>query len=152
MHDGDPGIAAYDDLDRHLAEAGSIDRAALPMGLYLAWCANHQLLSDALLEQAAALVLRVRFREATGGELAVAGCGGVLRPEHLSAEGRAFTEFYYSDYLDDLRGTFGEPVYELQDDWDHYDRIAEVLTRRLMVFRKAGQTEQGDRRWWKFWR
>jgi hypothetical protein len=141
----------YDDLDRHLPLAGSIDRAAVPMGMYMAWCANHQLLSDALQDQASNLVLRIRFREATGSELAVAGCGGVLRPEHFSREGRSFTEARYADYLADYRMVFGDELYAVKDDWDHYDRIAPVLTRRLMSYRNAGSTD-GGRSWWKFWR
>ena len=141
----------YDELDRHLPLAGSIERAAVPMGMYMAWCANHQLLSDALQDQASNLILRVRFREATGSELAVAGCAGVLRPEHFNSEGRSFTEAGYADYLDDYRKVFGDAAYDVKDDWDNYDRIAPVLTRRLMSFRNHGSTE-GGRSWWKFWR
>ena len=141
----------YDELDRHLPLAGSIDRAAVPMGMYMAWCANHQLLSDALQDQASNLVLRIRFREATGSELAVAGCGGVLRPEHFNGEGRSFTEARYADYLADFRMVFGDAPYDVKDDWDHYDQIAPVLTRRLMSFRNDVPTD-GGRSWWKFWR
>ena len=95
--------------------------------------------------------MRVRFRDATGSELAVAGCDGVLRPEHFNSEGRSFTEAGYADYLDDYRKVFGDAAYEVKDDWDNYDRIAPVLTRRLMSFRNHGSTE-GGRSWWKFWR
>lgn len=155
-----PTACVLDDLSRHLPAAGSIDRAAVPLGMYLAWCANHQLLSGELQGQAAALVLRVRFREITGSELLVAGCGGSLAAEHLSVEGRAFSETYYHRYLDDFRETFGADPYGVEDDWEHYDRIAPLLTRRLMSFRSvsddgkaAGAAEQrGGRKWWKFWR
>jgi hypothetical protein len=155
-----PAEEAFDDLSRHLPVAGSIDRAAVPLGMYLAWCANHQLLSSALQDEAAALILRVRFREVVGSELLVAGCGGRLRPEHLNAEGSAFSEAYYGRYLDDFRATFGSEPYGVEDDWEHYDRIAPLLTRRLMAFRAgsagggtSGSGRQGgERRWWKFWR
>ena len=151
MREAEARDVVYDELDRHLPLAGSIDRAAVPMGMYMAWCANHQLLSDALQDQASNLVLRIRFREATGSELALAGCGGVLRPEHFNREGRSFTEARYADYLADYRVVFGDEPYAVKDDWDHYDRIAPVLTRRLMSFRNDGSTD-GGRSWWKFWR
>ena len=149
----DVAVVGYDDLDRHLPAAGSIDRAAIPMGMYFAWCANHQLLSAATQDDAANLVLRVRFREATGSELAVAGCGGCLREEHLNSEGRAFTEAYYPRYMEDFRETFGGRIYDVRDDWDHNDRIARVLTRRLMEFGANRNVDgRGEQKWWKFWR
>jgi hypothetical protein len=155
-----PTPAIVDDLSRHVPLAGSIDRAAVPLGMYVAWCANHQLLSTPLQEQAAALILRVRFREVSPSELLVAGCGGCLGYEDLSAEARAFTEAYYGRYLDDFSATFGADPYGVADDWENYDRIARLLTRRLMDFRSGSRRDaakdvrqrQGGRRWWKFWR
>jgi len=148
----------YDDVGLHLEAASSFDRAAVPLGMYLAWCANHQLLSETLAEHAAGLVMRVRFREITGSELAVAGCAGVLAAEHLSTEGRAFTEHYYPSYLDEFRAEFGSDPYAVEDDWDHYDRIAPRLTRALMRFRQqadddgAAGSGGGKPSWWKIWR
>ena len=141
----------FDDVGRHLDEAGSIERAAVPMGMYVAWCANHSLLSAPFAERAATLVLRVRYREVTGSELAVAGCAGVLAGEHLSEEGRAFTEHYYPGYLAEFRAEFGSDPYGVEDDWGHYDRIARRLTRALMEFRGHGRDGAGaERPWWRF--
>jgi hypothetical protein len=154
----------YDDIGLHLAEARSFDRAAVPLGMYLAWCANHQLLSTAFRERAAGLVMRVQFRDITGSELLVAGCGGVLAAEHLSSEGRAFTEHYYPGYLREFCMVFGPDPYAVRDDWDHYDRIAPKLTRALMSFRGHAGSATGaaahaavdgaagaSRPRWKFW-
>jgi hypothetical protein len=147
----------YDDLDRHLPEAGSIDRAAVPMGMYIAWCANLQLVSKRLVDEAEHLLLRVRYREVTGSELLVAGCAGELHSRWLSDAGQQFTEAYYPQYLSDFASVFGEAVYDVKDDWAHYDEIAAVLTRHYMSgpdmshqgkgHRKGGQ----DGKWWKFW-
>lgn len=148
----------HDDVGRHLAAAGSFERAAVPMGLYLAWCANLQLLSPDLLDRADELVLRVRYRDVSGSELAVAGCGGVLADEHLSAEGQAFTARYYPRYYDALAAEFGAEPFAVRGDWASYDRIAPVLTRALMAFRggaqapAAGAAAAGGRRWWQVWR
>lgn len=148
-------VDVFDDVARHLQAARSFDRAALPLGIYLAWCANHDLLSDALRQHAEALVLRVRFREITGSELAIAGCGGVLAAEHLNAEGQAFTARHYQDYLQAFADLFGPDPYAGPDDWDRYDRIAPWLTRVLMASRghiPAAAPEDARQRWWKFWR
>jgi hypothetical protein len=141
----------HDDVGRHLAQAGSFDRAAVPLGMYVAWLAQHQLLSEALTEAAATLVTRVRYREITGSELAMSGCSGVLAEEHLSPEGQAFTAQYYPGYMDEFRRVFGDDPYAVADDWAHYDRIAPRLTRALMLFRGHRTTRTARRPWWKLW-
>jgi hypothetical protein len=138
----------YDDLDRHLPEAGSIERAAVPIGMYLAWCANLQLVSRRLVEEAEQLLLRVRYREVTGSELLVAGCAGELHSRWLSEDGQRFTDEYYPQYLADFASVFGGDVYDVKDDWAHYDKIAAVLTKAYM--HGVGRHGQG-RKWWKFW-
>ena len=142
----------YDDLDRHLAEAGSIERAAVPMGMYLAWCANLQLVSGRLVDEAERLLLRVRYREVTGSELLLAGCGGQLHSRWLSEDGQRFTDAYYSRYLADFAAVFGGDVYGVKDDWAHYDEIAAVLTRHYMHGTGRQGATGGARKWWKFWR
>jgi len=146
----------YDSIDNHLADAGSIDRAALPLGMYVAWCANLGLLSQTFADQHHALVMRVRYREVKGSELLVAGCGGELGPEHLNPAGRAFTEDYYPRYLQDFRSTFSGDIYQLEDNWHHYDEIAAVITRAYMGPASgregSAHTERGEKRWWQVWR
>ena len=147
------GTEVLDDVGRHLPEAGSFDRAAVPLGMYVAFLAQHGLLSDALQERVGELVTRVRYREITGSELLIAGCGGGLADEHLNAEGLAFTRTFLADFLDVFRETFGADIYAVADDWDHYDRLAPRLTAALMAFRgdERASLDRG-RPWWKFWR
>jgi len=140
---------SYDTVQRHLPAAGSIDRAAVPLGLYLAWCANLKLLSDEFEAANEFLLLRLRYREITGSELLTVGCGGELAPDVLSAAGRAFTEGYLDGYLDDFRSVFGEDIYDVEDSWTEYDRLAPVLTRRLLA---PATRRGGERRWWQIWR
>ena len=66
----------YDDLDRHIAEAGSIEKAAVPLGMYLAWCVNLQLVGECLHVESERALLRVRYREMRGSDLLVSACGG----------------------------------------------------------------------------
>lgn len=119
------------------------------MGMYLAWCVNLQLTGSALEEEAGALVLRVRYREKTGSELLLAACGGVLDGRWLNDAGRRFTDSYYAEYLEDFRSVFGPDPYGVKDDWDHYDRLAPLLTRRY--FGEHRTMGRRGRRWWKFW-
>lgn len=143
----------YDDLDRHMEQAGSIDRAATPLGMYVAWCANLQLVSRQLQDRAEQLILRVRYREATGAELLVGGCAGTLDAHCLNEEGQRFTEAYYPRYMEDFRAVFGDAVYDVKDDWAHYDEIAKLLTKRYMHHRGVPGSKGSLRGspWWKFW-
>ncbi len=143
----------YDDIDHHISEAGSIERACVPMGMYLAWCANLHLISEQLQQSCETLLLRLRYREVTGSELLVAGCGGRLTSDCLNAQGRQFTDRYYAAFLDDFRAVFGEDIYGVADDWAHYDRLSRVLTRHYMAGAEKSRRRAGSRgsRWWKFW-
>jgi hypothetical protein len=144
----------HDDVANHLAAAGSYERAAVPLGMYLAWCVNLGLVSDQLTARADSLVLRLRYREITGSELVVAGCDGVLSDEWLNEDGRAFTRDYFPGYYDEFREEFGSDPYGVRDDWVHYDRMARRLTRHLMARRaggRGGQATGRKRRWWKPW-
>lgn len=142
-----------DDLDRHLPEAGGIERAAVPLGMYLAWCGSLHLVSAAFQEAHERALLRLRYRELTPAEFFTATTHGRIETADLNEEGRRFTGAYYERYHDDFRATFGEDVYSVPDDWAHYERIAAVLTGRLMEARGENKPDNGARhRWWQLWR
>ncbi len=139
----------YDSLDNHLSAAGGIDRAAVPLGFYVAWLANLKLLSEAFEDANQTLVMRVRYRDVKGSELLTAGCGGELAGDMLSPAGQAFSERYLPDrYLADFRSVFGDDVYAVSDSWQQYDRIAPLITR---VYMRGGQADK-EKRWWQIWR
>lgn len=142
-----------DELDRHLPRAGSIERAAVPTGMYVAWCANLQLLSAAFQAEHESALTRLRYRDISPAEFFVSACHGSFSEEDLGAEGRSFTARYYSDYLTDFEQTFAADAYSVADDWAHYDKIAALLTSRFMST-KASAGERADRRkrWWRIWR
>lgn len=140
-----------DDLDAHLTAAGSIERAAVPLGMYLAWCGNLHLLSAGFQQSHELALTRLRYRDLSPAEFLTTCTGGHLDAADLNDEGRAFTETYYAGYLDDFREAFGEDPYSVRDDWAHYDRIAAVLTRRFMSWKQGGRrrTDRPRRRWWQ---
>ncbi|MFV2091088.1 MAG: hypothetical protein ACC642_10540 [Pseudomonadales bacterium] len=148
-----------DDLDRHLPAAGSIERAVVPMAMYLAWCVNLQLLDSDFQSDHEGQLLRLRYREISPAEFLTTTCGGHFSSALLNPEGQRFTDGYYQDYLRDFAATFGttlEGVYAVNDDWATYDQIARVLTRRIMASKSASRSgnyaEKGRRKWWQVWR
>ncbi len=147
----------YDSLAHHLPAAGSIDRAAVPLGMFVAFCANLGLVSASFAQRHETLLLRLRYREITGSELLTAGCGGELQRDMLSEAGQAFADRYLDRYMEDFRSVFGNDVYAVADSWQQYDRIAPVLMRELHGAdparkRRAGSTDSREKRWWQIWR
>ncbi len=142
-----------DDLSQHMAEAGSLDRAAVPLGLFLAWCGNLHLVSQSFQEAHEGPLLRLRYRELAPTEFLTTTTGGVLEAEHLSEEGRRFVASYYDRYLDDLRTVFGGDPYGVKGDWSAYERMAGVVTRRYMEWkngRDVASSGSGSlKRWWR---
>ncbi len=130
----------YDDIDRHMAVAGSFERAGVPPGFFLAWLANLQLVSAGFQRTAESDLTRLRLRDLTPGEFFIKNCHGRLTAAALNERGQQFTESYYADrYMSDLAEVFGKAsgddpaLYDITDDWDHYDRIAPVITRRFFA-------------------
>ena len=142
-----------DDLSRHMAEAGSLDRAAVPLGLFLAWCGNLHLVSRGFQAHHEGPLLRLRYRELAPTEFLTTTTGGVLDEDHLSEEGAAFVASYYPGYLDDLRELFGGDPYAVKGDWAAYERMAAVVTRRYMDWKNGRGVSTGGtgalRRWWR---
>jgi len=157
-----PSPEALDDLDRHMAAAGNIARAAVPLGMYLAWCANLQLISGRFQQEHEGALLRLRYRELSPAEFFTATTSGALDFQQLSPSGAAFSRAYYHRYMDDFRTTFAGDPYSVRDDWPHYDQIAAVLTRHFMAWKDGGRVKKlypqsnGERlsrrgKWWRRW-
>lgn len=149
----------YDDIDRHIEKAGTIERAATPIGMYLAWSVNLSLVSAELLAAAGRDALRLQVREITGAELLIKVCRGRLESSHFSQIGQHFTASHYAEYLADYARIFGvaaDAIYAVENTWDHYDRIAPVLTRRHLGEPPSrgdadrGDADRGHGRWWRW--
>ena len=121
----------YDSLDNHVAASGDIAKAAVPMGMLLAWCVNMQLVSPMLLQTHERIILRLRFQEALGSELLIA-CGGDLQRPMFNAAGQQFLDDFYPEYMVMYRQLFGQDCYEVRENWDNYQTLAAELTRRYM--------------------
>ncbi len=145
-----------------MAEAGSLAKAAVPPGMYLAWCANLQLISGHFQQAHEDALLRLRYRELSPAEFFTATTTGTLELSQLSPSGGDFSRAYYHRYMADFRSTFSDDPYAVRDDWAHYDQIAAVLTRHFMAWKDGGRAKRlyppsnGERlgkrsKWWRRW-
>ncbi|NOX49021.1 MAG: hypothetical protein GXP16_00585 [Gammaproteobacteria bacterium] len=132
----------FDSIDNHLKEAGDFARAAMPMGMLLAWCANLQLLSHEVLMEHEKLLIRVRFQEAQGSELLIA-CGGDLQRCLFNSQGQQFLDRYYSRFMSDFRAIFPGDYYAVEDNWENYQPVAAMLTQAYMGDKPALQPGDG---------
>ena len=140
----DDGDAVIDDIGRRLPEAGSIEHAAAVPGLFVAWCVNLGLVTEAIVRDESRAVVRLRVREIGGGEFLVTACGGVLDDRVLSAAGMDFARRHYGAFEDVVREALPAPV---EDKWAHYDRVAPWLTARYL-----GRSPRKRRFEWRPWK
>ena len=144
---------SLDCLDNHLPAAGSIDRAAVPLGLFLAFCAGNGLISEAFARTHENLLLRLRDRDLKPAELLVAGCAGRLERKDLNAAGQQFADACLPGYLETFAELFGADVYDVEDSWTSYDKLAPVLAAALYgPGSRRHETPTEEKRWWQIWR
>ena len=124
-------LVIYDSIDEHLKLAGEFDKAAIPMGMYLAWALNLGLLRQELVREHQQLITRVRMQDAKGSELLMA-LGGNLDETLFSERGNRFAGNYYPRYMIDYALVFGRDPYLVEDTWSNYDKIAKLLTKELL--------------------
>ena len=124
-------MVIYDSIDEHLKLAGEFDKAAIPMGMFLAWALNLGLLRQELVREHQQLITRVRMQDAKGSELLMA-LGGNLDETLFSERGNRFAGGYYPRYMTDYASVFDLDPYLVEDTWVNYDKIAQLLTRELL--------------------
>ena len=124
-------MVIYDSIDEHLKLAGEFDKAAIPMGMYLAWALNLGLLRQELVREHQQLMTRVRMQDAKGSELLMV-LGGNLDETLFSERGNRFAGNYYRKYMIDYALVFDRDPYLVEDTWSNYDKIAKLLTKELL--------------------
>ena len=127
-------VGILDELRAHIEAAGAPDRAVMHIGVFLAWCVNHDLISHDLSRRHPDLLIKVKIREIDGSDLLVKVAAGQLSHDLLSEAGSAFAKRYYDQYLQDYAQALGLDAthpYDADDAWSAYDKVAPVLTRRF---------------------
>jgi hypothetical protein len=134
-------VTKYDDADWHVDDAASagqpVEQAFAHIGLYLGWLIRRGFQRPDMFT--AEDVASVRSGEMTGSDLADE-VDGKLVSDMLTNDGRHFTDFYYSTYLNDFSATFPtEPDYSVIDDAATYAHIAPVLDRAFEGWVASGR-------------
>ncbi len=110
------------------------------IGMYLAWIVHRGLGSEELAEMGGDTFQLVLERAVTGRDLLFKELDEKFFDRLLSEEGRNFTAAYYdtNDYVNDydriLGGTLAS-LYEVEDTWENYDKIARVIDERFSEWR-----------------
>ena len=118
-------------VDDYLPDAGALDRALLPLGFVLAFCAQHGLLSQTFLQLRDEQLSSVRLQEGPVTAL-LALHGGTLYVSDFSPRGLKFLRNYLPRLPEDFADLFGEDCYGIKDDWSNYQRLANVMIRHLL--------------------
>ena len=118
-------------VDDYLQEAAGLDKALLPLGFLLAFCAQHRLLSHEFMQQRAEELSSVRLQEGRVTAL-FAVHGGTLYEADFNSQGLNFLRKYLPQLADDFVQTFGSDCYEISDNWVNYQQLANVMIRQLL--------------------
>ena len=138
----------YDTVDAHLPVAGALHRAVLPMAWYMAWCAQHHMLSEVAVQAAGDSLMRLKYREISPGEFFVPLAAGELEAKHFNPQGQQFTEAHYAAFVEHARQLFGNTLYQQKDNWETYAQVAAFLSARL----HGKPAKSQGAHWWKFWK
>jgi hypothetical protein len=102
------------------------------MGMFAAWAIHRGLWTED--PYWAEDLERVRRREITGRDFLLEHASGKLDSDDLTAKGKAFAEAYYEkDFVEDYDKAVGDGVsslYEIEDSWGNYDRVAQAIDKR----------------------
>ena len=137
-------MRTYDDASWHtegdFPEDLDDQAAGTHIGMFLAWAAEHALLSANHSDDNADALRELLEREITGRDFLFDLCDGKLTEEDLGKEGNAFARSYYDKhYMDDYVDVLGDgedTPYHVEDSWDGFDALKEMLDDRLEAWRR----------------
>jgi hypothetical protein len=110
------------------------------IGIFLAWAINHGMAGPDLVADAVAQIEALRLRQTTGRSILFRQLDGVLSDEDLNDDGNAFAAKYYKQYMGEYDRLIRKELpsaYHAADDWQTYDRVAEMIDRRHAEFRQS---------------
>ena len=109
-------------------------------GMFLGWLIDNNLVSDEFKSDHEVEINGFKRQELTGAQIFELCCDGVLMVEDISEIGNQFGLPYFDfdsgNYLADYEQTLGQNVpslYYIQDTWDNYRTLKEVLDKRFSI-------------------
>lgn len=136
-------MTKYDDASWHLdgdSPAGmTVEMASTHPGMFLCWAVDRGLESPLLRKHFRHELDDLKKRRMTGGEFLIRCCDGKLTNDDLNDLGTAFADSYYATdaYIDDYADVFGnvvESLYDVEDNWDNFKLISDVLDKRFSAW------------------
>jgi hypothetical protein len=120
------------------------------IGMYLTWIIQNDLIGQLHLEDSTEAIQKVKSRQMTGRDFLIDFCDEKFSDEDLNEEGIKFTDFYYQtdsnekfkNYMDNYCDVIGEEVdsiYEVEDNWENYDKLKPLIDKRYAEWKKSGQ-------------
>lgn len=113
-------------------------------GLFLGWLIDNDLVSEEFRESNEERIAAFKSKKMTGPKVFEEGCDGVLMLEDISEMGNRFALRYFDftngRYLADYEETLGQELpslYYVQDTWENYTRLKQILDQRLLEWRNA---------------
>lgn len=127
-------MTVYDKAKYHyngdFPEGLSHDQAYVHIGFFLGWLIERNLCSTEFIDRYTETVEAFKARKLLCSQLCKK-TAGVLAADMLSEEGNAFAEkgyeSYLSDYLYFVNHEDAESVYEVEDNWEHYEMVRDEL-------------------------
>ncbi len=148
-------ISKYDDASWHYGNDFPKDltqeNASTPIGMYMKWCIDNDLISSELKKDSQAGIDSVKNNIITGAEFINSYSDGKFLSADLNDIGRKFANDYYEDnsdfsknngsYLDDYTKIFEKiidekSVYHILDNQGNYLRVKEKLDQRFDQWKK----------------
>ena len=123
------------------------ENAGTHIGMYLAWIILNNLESAELHEGGEEELEKLRKREITGRDFLISNCDEKFWDVDLNSKGLEFTLDYYLDgenygqyivdYLEVFDDDTKEIFYELENTWENYDKIAPIISKRYLEWKKG---------------
>ncbi len=129
------------------------------IGVYISWIIDNDLVGTLHLEDSMQGIEDIKARKITGRDFLFDYCAEKFREEDLSAEGLAFTKYYYQNlksseapgrYLEDYEKSLGselESLYEISNSWENYDIMADQINTAYRSWKNKGNKKK-----WQFWK
>ena len=106
------------------------------LGMFAAWAIHRGLWTED--PDWAEDLERVRRREMTGRDFLMENTDGKFDSDDFTEKGKAFVEEYYDKhYLADYDEAVGEglsSLYEVEDSWENYERVAQAIDKRWTIW------------------
>ena len=132
------------------------ENGGIHIGMYIAWILNNNLYGAMHRESEKDIqaVNQVISRKVTGLDFLINQCDEKFWDADLNEEGKAFTEFYYSneetakfytDYAEVLAKNL-DTIYHVQNTWENYNKLEPIITKRYVKWKTR------SKRWWEVWK